>query len=187
MEGTDVNPRAREAYLVPTTADGCSSFKIAYTLEDELPLSLADTFHLWMQGVWVEGGFATVKPPVTLENEGTGSGRVGCTRRMLGGSVREHILDSGAPVDETRVATVLYTVLSLPMPFHEYKSLVEFVPETPVDGAPRTRVRWSGQVAPKPWDRYGVFCWLVTVIFSLAVGSAFSDFTRAARQRVKKQ
>ncbi|EQC33636.1 hypothetical protein SDRG_08740 [Saprolegnia diclina VS20] len=175
-----VNPSTRDVFATPTTSDGRAVFKPAYTLEVDVALDVNAAFDLWINGIWVQGGLSLLKPPVSLETPGVGRGRIGCTRRVLGGAVREHILDAGVPSSTKQVASVLYTVVTMPLPFHEYKALVEFEPRTVIDGSPCTRVRWRGCVAPKAWDLYGIACWFVCVFFRLAVSPMLSSYAAHA-------
>ncbi|OQS04445.1 hypothetical protein THRCLA_20881 [Thraustotheca clavata] len=178
---TFVNPETIASYSNSTTSDGATSFISAYSFDAEVPLSQSAAYDLWVQGIWVQGGFAAIKPPVTLEIPGEGRGRKGCLRSLLGGVVREKILDAGAPNgNPSAIATVLYTIVSFPLPFREYKSLVEFIPLPPINGEPRTLVRWSGKLAPKAWDVFGILCWAVSIFFTLAVGSMLSGLRTQA-------
>ncbi|KDO29223.1 hypothetical protein SPRG_19893 [Saprolegnia parasitica CBS 223.65] len=161
-----VNPSTHDVFAAPTTSDGRAVFMPAYTLEVDVALDVDAAFDLWIKGIWVQGGLSLLKPPVSLETPGVGRGRIGCTRRVLFGAVRERILDAGVPSSTTKIASVLYTVVTMPLPFLEYKALVEFEPRTVIDGSPCTRVRWRGCVAPKAWDIYGLACYVVCISFA---------------------
>ncbi|CAK4655248.1 unnamed protein product [Aphanomyces euteiches] len=95
---------------------------------------------------------------------------------MGGGLLREALVQVGCP-DNQRIASAQYTILSLPLPFHDYKGFIQFIPQ----GDNSTLVKWSGKLAPKRWD-YNWFggrcCWLVLLLFRTVVGDFLNKFTR---------
>ncbi|KAF0743014.1 hypothetical protein Ae201684P_000504 [Aphanomyces euteiches] len=140
-----------------------------YSYEAEVPVRCDEAFDLWMKHVWLADQFS-------LENEGQGGGREGSIRRMGGGLVRETLVQVGCP-DNQRIASAQYTILILPLPFHDYKGFIQFIPQ----GDNSTLVKWSGKLAPKRWDYNwfgGRFCWPVLLLFRTVVGDFLNKFTR---------
>ncbi|CAK4111526.1 unnamed protein product [Aphanomyces euteiches] len=136
-----------------------------YSYEAEVPVRCDEAFDLWMK-----------HDQFSLENEGQGGGREGSIRRMGGGLVRETLVQVGCP-DNQRIASAQYTILILPLPFHDYKGFIQFIPQ----GDNSTLVKWSGKLAPKRWDYNwfgGRFCWPVLLLFRTVVGDFLNKFTR---------
>ncbi|KAF0691045.1 Aste57867_17657 [Aphanomyces stellatus] len=153
-----------------------------YAHEAMVPVRCEEAFDLWMSKVWVQGGVPPGRLPTSLETQGHGRGREGCIRRIMGGLTREQILRAGVPTDNTRIASVLYTVLTLPMPYHSYVAHVQFIPV----GDGQTLVRWDGKLAPKRWDvRWfgGFFCWLVVAVFRVAVGHMLRGYAKSLKKK----
>ncbi|ETV71113.1 hypothetical protein H257_13512 [Aphanomyces astaci] len=113
-------------------------YSYEYTHDTTLPMGVDDAFDMWINEVWVGGGFPPSKVPFVLEKEGQGRGREGSIRRAYYGLIREEILQVGSrqpsPSSGTkhdgkpRIRTVLYQAPTMPLPFHHYKGLVRFIP-----------------------------------------------------------